>query len=60
MKAGSAVYCPTCHNRQTVGTPGEKLEFPVKVPCQSCGAVLVLEKSRSGGIHVTAEGAVAR
>lgn len=57
MKGGSAIYCPVCRHRQTVGTRGEPLDLPTQVTCEDCGASLTLEKSRSGGIHVTAEGA---
>ena len=60
MRGGSAIYCPTCHNRQTVGKPGEKLELPQQVVCEKCGAALSLEKSDSGGIRVTAGGISAR
>jgi hypothetical protein len=59
MKGGSAIYCPTCNNRQNVGDPGRTLELPLTVRCGKCGASLTLEKSRSGGIHVTAAGTAA-
>ena len=60
MKGGSAIYCPACHHRQLVGSPGEPLDLPRTVPCEKCGATLALEKSRSGGVHVTVQGAVTR
>lgn len=55
MKGGSAIYCPVCNNRQTVGEAGAKLDLPMKVACQKCGARLSLGASRSGGIHVAVE-----
>ncbi|MEJ2678355.1 MAG: hypothetical protein P8174_04665 [Gemmatimonadota bacterium] len=51
MKGGSAFFCPACNERQTAGKPGEKLELPMTVKCQKCGATVSLEKSLSGGIH---------
>jgi len=61
MRGGTAIYCPLCKSRQTVGQLGEKVELPTQVVCDTCGAPLTLEKSESGGIHVTAAGgAVAR
>ncbi len=60
MKGGSAIYCPLCHARQAVGHTGEKLELPTQVVCEKCGTPLTLQRSESGGIHVTAPGAVAR
>lgn len=53
MKGGSAIYCPACSQRQTVGRPGEKLELPLRIRCVECGAELVVEKSLSGGVHVS-------
>lgn len=53
MKGGGAIYCPACNARQTVGNPGEKLELPLRVSCAKCGAALLVEKSESGGVHVT-------
>lgn len=53
MKGGSAIYCPACSHRQTVGSPGEKLDLPVRMACEKCGAALVVEKSQSGGVHVS-------
>ena len=55
MKGGTAIYCAACNHRQTVGKPGETLELPRTVTCANCGASLVLNKSRSGGVHVTVE-----
>lgn len=60
MKGGSAIYCPACHHRQIVGNPGEKLELPMSLPCEGCGATLALDKSQSGGAHVTVQGAGTR
>jgi len=52
MKGGTAIYCAACNHRQTVGKPGETLTLPLTVTCEQCGAVLTLDKSRSGGVHV--------
>lgn len=60
MRGGSAIYCPTCKHRQVVGTAGQKLDLPVVVSCEKCGASLTIERSQSGGAHVTAQGAPAR
>ncbi|MGD8322532.1 MAG: hypothetical protein PVJ02_18920 [Gemmatimonadota bacterium] len=60
MRGGSAIYCPLCKHRQTVGEPGDHLELPMKVVCEQCGAELKLEPNLSGGVHVTAEGAAAK
>lgn len=60
MKGGTAIYCPVCRARQTVGKPGEKLELPMKVSCEKCGAAITLEKSESAGVHVTVEGKAAQ
>jgi hypothetical protein len=57
MKGGSAIYCPACGHRQTVGHPGEKLELPLTVTCEKCSAALSLVKSESLGVHVTVAGA---
>jgi len=54
MKGGTAIYCPACSHRQSVGKPGETLSLPLAVKCEQCGAQLTLDKSRSGGAHVTA------
>lgn len=51
MRGGSAFYCPACTHRQVVGTPGQKLTFPMNVACENCRASIRLEKSASGGIH---------
>ncbi len=56
LKGGGAIYCPACHNHQTVGNPGEKLDLPMTVTCGKCGASLTLTKSQSMGVHVTVEG----
>lgn len=51
MKGGTAFFCPSCNQRQIAGKPSEKLELPMTVTCQNCGATVSLEKSLSGGIH---------
>lgn len=57
LKGGTAIYCPACHNHQTVGHQGEKLTLPYAVTCTKCGAVLELTKSESMGVHVVVQGA---
>jgi hypothetical protein len=52
MKGATAIYCPACHHRQTVGKPGETLAVPRAVTCEQCGAQLTLDRSESGGVHV--------
>jgi ribosomal protein S27E len=59
MKGGVFVYCPACHHRQSIGSRAESLHLPVHVTCEGCGALLTLDKSESGGVHVTAQGAQA-
>ncbi|HKJ92821.1 MAG TPA: hypothetical protein VJ957_06620 [Longimicrobiales bacterium] len=59
MKGGTAFFCPSCNERQIAGKPGDKLELPMTVTCQKCGASVTLEKSLSGGVHPrTGAGAV--
>ena len=60
LKGGGAIYCPSCHNHQTVGKAGEKLELPMTITCDKCGATLALSKSQSMGVHVTVQGAPAQ
>ncbi|NIP83194.1 MAG: hypothetical protein GWM90_29775 [Gemmatimonadetes bacterium] len=55
MRGGSAILCPSCHYRQVVGSSGEKVELPLHLPCAQCGAPLLVERSESGGAHVTVE-----
>ena len=57
LKGGTAIYCPSCRNHQTVGQPGEKLPLPTTVTCGKCGATLELTKSESMGVHVVVQGA---
>ena len=59
MKGGSAIYCPACNHRQAIGEPGEPLDLPMSVVCDGCGATLTVEKSQSGGAHVTVQRTVA-
>ena len=56
IKGGTAIYCPSCNHRQTVGKKGETLAVPQTVKCEQCGAQLTLDKSKSGGVHVTLAG----
>lgn len=60
FKGGSAIYCPQCNKRQTVGKSGEKIDLPKDVVCEQCGAKLTLQKSESGGVHIVAGAASAR
>lgn len=53
MRGGSAIYCPACKHRQVVGEAGQKLGLPLVVPCEKCGATITIERSESGGAHVT-------
>ena len=57
IKGGTAIYCPGCNHRQTVGKRGETLAVPQTVKCEGCGARLTLDKSKSGGVHVTMDAA---
>jgi predicted RNA-binding Zn-ribbon protein involved in translation (DUF1610 family) len=57
MRGGTAILCPSCGHRQVVGEPGEKVELPLSTVCTNCNATLKLEKSLSGGAHVTVESA---
>jgi hypothetical protein len=57
MRGGTAILCPSCGNRQTVGQPGEKVELPQRIVCEKCSSALKLEKSLSGGAHVTVDSA---
>ncbi len=57
LKGGTAIYCPACHNHQTVGQPGEKLPLPYTVTCSKCHATLELTTSESMGVHVAVQGA---
>lgn len=59
LKGGSAIYCPSCKNHQTVGRPGEKLDLPLTLVCDKCGTTLELSKSQSMGVHVAVQGAQA-
>ncbi len=60
LKGGGAIYCPACHNHQTVGSAGQKLDLPMNVTCGKCGATLVLTKSQSMGVHVAVQAAPAK
>lgn len=60
MRGGSAILCPSCHHRQSVGVPGERVELPLRMSCGKCGAPLLVEASRSGGAHVSVETASTR
>lgn len=60
MRGGTAILCPSCHHRQAVGSPGEKVDLPVRMPCGQCGDPLLVERSESGGAHVTVEKAGTR
>ena len=53
MKGGTGIYCPACSHRQTVGFPGEKLQLPLRTRCAKCGAELIVDRSQSGGVHVS-------
>lgn len=60
IKGGSAIYCPACNHRQVLGSPGEKLAVPMTVACEKCSAALVVNRSDTGGAHVTVQGVAAQ
>jgi ribosomal protein S27E len=60
MRGGSAILCPACGHREVVGHASERVDLPLRVVCSGCGAALILEKSLSGGAHVSVEKAPAK